>query len=207
MSSSVTRERLLRAGAEVIAQVGWGRVTTRAVAARAGLPHGAVSYHFSSKEYLLQEAALKILEDLFPPAEIDALSNLDDLFNLAILRLAGPDRIDPVARVVAAEAMREAERNEALRERMVALLRESRQVLGDLLRSEQRDGTVRPDLSPSGLAVLLAAAGDGLLLHAFLEPDLNVSEAIDALRALVATEESAGSGRRRHRRRGEPPRR
>ncbi|URN07243.1 TetR/AcrR family transcriptional regulator [Actinomadura madurae] len=36
--SSATRGRLLDAAARLIAEVGWGRVTTRAVAERAGLP-------------------------------------------------------------------------------------------------------------------------------------------------------------------------
>ena len=33
----------MAAAAELIAELGWGRVTTRAVAERAGLPHGAVA--------------------------------------------------------------------------------------------------------------------------------------------------------------------
>ncbi len=41
-----TRQRLLDAAAELIAERGWGQVTTRAIAERAGLPHGTVSYHF-----------------------------------------------------------------------------------------------------------------------------------------------------------------
>ena len=33
-------------------------MTTRAVAERAGLPHGAVSYHFRGKQELLTEATM-----------------------------------------------------------------------------------------------------------------------------------------------------
>ena len=56
--SEQTRVRLLRAAAELIAEQGWGAVRTRAVAERAGLPHGTVSYHFRGKQELLTEAAL-----------------------------------------------------------------------------------------------------------------------------------------------------
>ena len=54
-ASAPTREKLMAAAAELIAELGWGRVTTRAVAERAGLPHGAVSYHFRGKQELLTE--------------------------------------------------------------------------------------------------------------------------------------------------------
>ena len=57
-ASAPTREQLMAAAAELIAELGWGRVTTRAVAERAGLPHGAVSYHFRGKQELLTEAAM-----------------------------------------------------------------------------------------------------------------------------------------------------
>ncbi|HEX3814380.1 MAG TPA: helix-turn-helix domain-containing protein, partial [Mycobacteriales bacterium] len=56
-ASAPTRERLMAAAAELIAELGWGRVTTRAVAERAGLPHGSVSYHFRGKQDLLIESA------------------------------------------------------------------------------------------------------------------------------------------------------
>src|SRR5688572_33311185 len=56
--SASTREQLMAAAAELIAELGWGRVTTRAVAERAGLPHGPVSYHFRGQQALPAEAAL-----------------------------------------------------------------------------------------------------------------------------------------------------
>ncbi|HEY7419656.1 MAG TPA: helix-turn-helix domain-containing protein [Ktedonobacteraceae bacterium] len=57
-ASTPTRQRLLDAAAELIAECGWGQVTTRAIAERASLPHGTVSYHFQGKQELLTEAAL-----------------------------------------------------------------------------------------------------------------------------------------------------
>jgi AcrR family transcriptional regulator len=80
--SGDTRLRLLRAAAELIGEVGWGRVTTRAVAARADLPHGAVSYHFHGKQELLTEAALQVFEQAFPIEELRALETLADLIRL-----------------------------------------------------------------------------------------------------------------------------
>ena len=56
----------MTAAAELIAELGWGRVTTRAVAERAELPHGAVSYHFRGKQELLAEAALHAFQQAIP---------------------------------------------------------------------------------------------------------------------------------------------
>ena len=68
--SAPTRERLMAAAAELIAELGWGRVTTRAVADRAGLPHGTVSYHFRGKQELLTDASLHAFQRAVP-ADMD----------------------------------------------------------------------------------------------------------------------------------------
>ena len=80
--SASTRERLLDAAGEQIAEVGWGRVTTRSVAERAGLPHGAVSYHFAGKQELLAEAAVRLFEQAFPLDQLEAVGSLDALIGL-----------------------------------------------------------------------------------------------------------------------------
>src|SRR6266568_219940 len=183
--SAVTRQRLLTAAAELIAELGWGRVTTRAVAARAGLPHGAVSYHFRGKQELLAEAALRTVEQAFPIAELEALETMADLMAVASAGLGDREAIDPVLSAVMLEAMRESARDPALRERIAALEREYRRLLADLVRAEQQHGAVSADAPPSALATLLAAAADGLLLHALLDPDVDITEALTALQTLL----------------------
>ncbi len=183
--SAVTRQRLLAAAAELIAELGWGRVTTRAVAARAGLPHGAVSYHFRGKQELLAEAALRTVEQAFPIAELEALETMADLMAVASARLGDREAIDPVLSAVMLEAMRESARDPALRERIAALEREYRRLLAELVRAEQQHGAVSADAPPSALATLLAAAADGLLLHALLDPGVDITGALTALQTLL----------------------
>jgi hypothetical protein len=79
----------------------------------------------------------------------------------------------------------EAEREPWLRERMGEFMRGYRTLLAEMIRREQEAGPVPREVSPDGLATLLAAMGDGLLMHALLDPTLGVSGAIDALQALV----------------------
>jgi hypothetical protein len=47
-------------------------------------------------------------------------------------------------------------------------------------------GAVFAGAPADALATLLGAVGDGLLLHALLDPDLDVYAALNALRALLA---------------------
>ena len=183
--STDTRQRLLGAAAELIAEVGWGRVTTRAVAARAGLPHGTVSYHFRGKQELLIEAALGTFEQAFPLDEFQALDGLEALLDVIAASLADPKALDPVLTGVSMEAMREAERDPQVRKRLAALMRKYRDVIGELVRADQGRGAVSPKPTTSGLATLIGAVGDGLLLHALIDPKLDIREAIDSLRVLL----------------------
>ncbi|MGA8248454.1 MAG: TetR/AcrR family transcriptional regulator, partial [Nocardioides sp.] len=163
------------------AEVGWGRVTTRAVAARAGLPHGAVSYHFRGKQELLVESATHAFADALPADAFASLRTIEDLIGLIREEVGSPEAIDPVLSRLMLETLREAERDPALRERMGRMLHTYRQLIVDLVRREQDAGRVARDVPAEGLATLLAAVGDGLMMHALLDPALDVGAALDAL--------------------------
>jgi AcrR family transcriptional regulator len=175
----------MTAAAQLIAELGWGRVTTRAVATRAGLPHGAVSYHFRGKQELLTEAALHAFQHAVPVDRFEALQTVDDLLGLIAAEL-DPDAIDPVLSRLMIEAMREAERDPVLRERMGAMLDQYRQLMVQTVRADQQRGDVFDGAPPEAIATLLGAVGDGLLLHALLDPQLDVAAGMDALRAMLS---------------------
>ena len=184
-SSDETRVRLLHAAAELIAERGWGRVTTRSVAERAGLPHGAVSYHFRGKQELLTEAALYTFDQAFPTDDLNALQTLPDLAALLEVWMGAQGASDPVVARVGIEAMLEAERNPILQERLAATLDEFRRVLATLSAAAIERGDVPADIAPEGLATLLATVGDGLFLHARIDPQVDIGAALAALRALL----------------------
>lgn len=183
--SEETRARLLRAAAELIAELGWGRVTTRAVATRAELPHGAVSYHFRGKQELLTEAALHVFEQAFPISELRALEQLPDLVALFEPFLGEQSEEQQLVSRVGTEAMLESERNPLLRQRLAELLNDFRQAVTDLAKAGQERGTVPTGIPPDALATLLGAVGDGLFLHARLDPELDAAGALNALRTLL----------------------
>jgi AcrR family transcriptional regulator len=177
----------MTAAAELIAEVGWGRVTTRAVAARAGLPHGSVSYHFRGKQQLLTEAALHAFQQAMPLEGFQALAGVDDLIGLIAAEMSDREAIDPVLSRLMLESMREAERDPALRERMGALLGVYRRVMVETVRADQARGAAFAGAPAEALATLIGAVGDGLLLHVLLDPELDPRPALEALRALVRT--------------------
>jgi AcrR family transcriptional regulator len=185
-ASAPTREKLMTAAAELIAELGWGRVTTRGVAERAGLPHGAVSYHFRGKQELLIEATMFTFARAVPADEFAALAGLEDFIGLVAAEVADRDAIDPVLSRLMFEAMREAERDAVLRERMSAMLAHYRKLMVQTIRAGQERGTIVAGVPADAIATLLGAIGDGLLLHVLLDPDLDVHPALDALRALLA---------------------
>lgn len=69
---------------------------------------------------------------------------------------------------------------------MGSLLDEYRRVMVETVRADQERGGAFDGAPATAIATLLGAIGDGLLLHALLDPDLDVASAIAALRALLA---------------------
>lgn len=185
--SAPTRERLMNAAAELIAELGWGRVTTRAVADRAGLPHGTVSYHFRGKRELLADAALHAFQQALPADNFAALDTVDSLIDLITAELDSARTGNPMLSRLMLETMREAERDPDLRARMGTLMGHYRQLMVDTVRADQQRGAIIDTAPAEALATLLGALGDGLLMHALLDPDLDITPSLQAMRRLLST--------------------
>ncbi|GGB23783.1 hypothetical protein GCM10011492_12080 [Flexivirga endophytica] len=183
--SEATREKLNAAAAELIGELGWGRVTTRAVAERAGVPHGAVSYHFRGKQELLTEACLAAFGNAVPFEEFASLGGIDDLIDFIAVELEQGLADNTVLTRLMFEAMREAERDDRLRERLQAMMADYRQAVVTLVQADQARGVLSPAFSAEGVAIMLAAVGDGLLLHALLDPGLDIRGGLTALRTVL----------------------
>ena len=171
----------MAAAAELIGELGWGRVTTRAVAERAGLPHGSVSYHFRGKQDMLVSAALWAFTEVMPPESFERAGDLEGI--LAVN--TNPELMTPALSRLMLETMREAERDPALGERVRTLIITYRQFVIDVIRAEQERGVIPENLSAEGLGILLTAVGDGLAVHLLLDPELDVAAPIRVLRTLL----------------------
>jgi AcrR family transcriptional regulator len=182
-----TRTAITDAAIALIGEVGWGQVTTRAIAARAQVPHGAIGYHFAGKADLLRgaavEATMRVLAE--PLALARQAAGVRELLDGTFGWYASGGLSDPSVALLL-ETVRQAGRDELLREPIAAELRRYRQALAELVATDQQRGAIRP-ADPAGVAALLAALLDGLLLHLVLDPALDLQALAAAAYSLLET--------------------
>ncbi len=189
-----TRLKITTAAAELVAELGWDAVTTRAVAARAGVNQALIHYHFESMDALLREAVVAALEETM--AEAAGPLAHGSLAEALTGTVAAIEHIDPrsPAAILLAESLVRAVRDPRLAEPIVAGLREFRRMLADRVARAVADGDAPADLPPAAFSTFLAASLDGLLLHRIVDPDLDVAGALDILLRLVVVPAPARPG-------------
>ena len=175
------RQRLTTAAAALIAERGWGAVSTRAVAERAGVAPGVVHYHFGSVQALLTEAAVTTIRDLVMgmTAALDEVRDPGVLVRRLLDALDQYTGQDPML-LLANEAYLAATRNEELRRELGAVLTEFRDWLAQRFAAA---GIAAPEQT----AAVVAATIDGLLLHRTLNPELSGTAVARVLHRLIAT--------------------
>jgi AcrR family transcriptional regulator len=188
-----TRRRLLEAAIEMIGEAGWGGVTTRAVAERAGVNQALVHYHYRSVPGLLREAAYAAMSAVFEPVMLRLVETEDPEAALRGMceALMDIDPDAPEARAVVeatVQAMREQELGAQVRQ-MLALFR---QELAQRLAASQAGGHLPADVEPAALATALVALLDGLALHRLIDPDLNIGAASTAVLTVLRRAGEAG---------------
>lgn len=158
------RRKLLSAAVALIAERGWGAVSTRMVAERAGVAPGLVHYHFSSVQALLSEAAvgaMREVADLLEPALAgtpgDALA--------ALVSALDPYTGDDPTSVLFAETYLAATRDPALRAEVAEVIADFRARLAAWLAANDV-------AAPEATAAVVGAAIDGLVLQRALDPGL-----------------------------------
>jgi AcrR family transcriptional regulator len=168
VTAAETRERLLRAAAEVFARRGYDGTRVADIAAAAGVSNGALYAHFGSKAELLV-AALRahgpqLLARLFAADPDRPITEL-----LTVVGRGLPRRRDAHGDLIV-EALVAARRDEDLARPMRDYVGERADRLAGLVRIAQNDGEVDGTLSPDALShfCLLLAMGSALVT-----PDLH----------------------------------
>ncbi|MFY9928748.1 MAG: TetR family transcriptional regulator [Streptosporangiaceae bacterium] len=174
VTAAETRERLLRAAADVFAERGYDGTRVADIAAAAGVSNGALYAHFASKADLLAGAlrahGRHLLADMFA-ADPDR-PVVDLLVAVGRLLPRGSDARD----YLIVEALLAARRDEDVARTMREYVGERADWLAGLMRLAQASGELDPALSPAALAhfCLLLAMGSTLLppgLHAVGEQE------------------------------------
>ncbi|GAB2506283.1 TetR/AcrR family transcriptional regulator [Promicromonospora xylanilytica] len=185
------RARLLQAARELIGEVGWGGVSTRVLAERAGVRYGLVHYHFESVQALLRQATLEAMSGVLDGTAsllTDAASPADGV-EAMLLELDRYDGTDP-ASLLFIEGYLAATRDTELRERMGAILARFHTALAAALAEA---GHPAPDAAAS----VVMAVFDGFILHKGLDPELTGRRIAPLLRTLAGTESTEPNGARR----------
>lgn len=175
-----TRNRILDAARDVLAEEGMEGFTTRRVAARAGISHGMCHYHFVDKQALI----LALVEH----ARSDWIQPLQDM-------VAAPETaeermraiIDWIAEPATGEVMRVhstlyrfALADDPIRQRLAteyALWREQFvKVFQDLATEKRLQG-----LDARAIGETFASAADGLVQQQSLDPDIDTRSLLNAL--------------------------
>lgn len=162
-----TRERLLRAAADVFARRGYEGARVSDIAASAGLSNGALYAYFGSKAELLVGAlrahGRRLLDDVLAHPSRSITDQL-----LATGRsLRG--RRDPDGYLVV-EALAAARRDPEVARPMRDYVRDRADVLAEQVRDAQRTGEIDPAVSPVAVAHLCLALGLGTAL---LPPEIH----------------------------------
>lgn len=169
VAAAQTRERLLRAAADVFAERGYDGTRVAEIASAAGVSNGAMYAHFASKADLLVDAlrthGRQMLADLFAADPNRSITDLLLVIGRGLVR-----RRDPCGYLII-EALVAARRDEAVARQMHDYVGERADWLADLMRTAQAGDELDPALSPDALAhfCLLLAMGSALVtpdLHA-----------------------------------------
>lgn len=151
------RRAILQAALNVFGRRGFHGALMEEVAQRAGVGKGTLYHHFESKEALLREALLYMME--LNRAELEArlagvTDPLDKLYHVVATEYAVVSGHVDAARVAFTEAPGIG-LSPAFRSTMQAAVRRRKQQVRGFMEEAQRQGLVRADVDPEMLALLL----------------------------------------------------
>lgn len=181
------RQQILDAALTCFDRSGFHRTSMQHIFEEAQLSAGAVYRYFASKEDIVEAIAeqrhTKEAELIAQAAAIaDPRQALRRLADLYLEWLADPD--EQRRRRVGVQIWAEAVHNERLRT-IVLRGADQRQLLVEFLRDARRDGRLPLAIDPDALTRVYLAMFQGFILQQAWEPDVDVHQYLQALKAIV----------------------
>lgn len=179
------RTRILVATITLLGELGWGQITTRKVAERANVNNALIHYYFGTKSKLLIEAATQVLLQQFgEPLTLLADPEVDVADGVAAsIAWLGSTDLDPSQLRTLSEITVNGLREPVLAGLSRTMLAEGREALSDRLMHDGFD-----QARAEGVATIVFALLDGLLLHRIIDPDLRFDVVSNALSPLFRKE-------------------
>jgi AcrR family transcriptional regulator len=164
------RDRLIDAALELLATKGYARTTARELVGASGASLASISYHFGSKDALLEEA-IEIAFDRWTDEVTRIVRAEEGTPSERLARglaevLHAYERNRP-ALVAFVEALAQVERSAEIKRRLADYYERTRRMLGELI-EEQADALEGIDARSAGS--LLLAIVDGLIVQYLLDP-------------------------------------
>jgi len=172
--------RLVRAAAELVAEIGPARVTLANVGERAGYSRGLATHHFGSKGALMQRLVEvvtsqfrdTIVEESQSDSPLDQLRRLIDFYFRVVSDLQPVNR----ARLVLwADAV--AGPSEDVRPQMISADREFREEIEKRIQMAVNAGEVNDTVDPQGLSTVIVAMLRGVALQHVLDGTVDLGAA------------------------------
>ena len=169
--------RLVRAAAELVGEIGPGRVTLANVGDRAGYSRGLATHHFGSKGALMQRL-VETVTSQFRDAiveESQSDSPVDELWQLIDFYFRVVSDLQPVNRarlVLWADAV--AGPSDDVRPQMIEADREFREEIEKRIQSAVTAGEVTESVDPNGLATVIVAMLRGVALQRVLDDQVDL---------------------------------
>lgn len=182
--------RLVQAAAELVGEIGPGKVTLANVGERAGYSRGLATHHFGSKGALMQrlvDAVTSQFRDAMVE-ESQSYSPIDQLRQLVDFYFHVVSDLQPVNRarlVLWADAV--AGPSEDVRPRMVSADREFREEIEKRIEMAVTAGEVKADVDPHGLATVIIAMLRGVALQRLLDSQVDLVAAKSEIEQLLTT--------------------
>jgi AcrR family transcriptional regulator len=170
---TATKTALLDAAKRLVAERGYAGTSVRDLAAAADANVASVSYHFGSRERLLNEAVLESFQDwterLATLAHADPEAEPRTRMGVSLRALlAGIPDAQPLFAAFL-EAILQARRSPELRSELAAHYAEQRRRVGKIVAGDDDKQTL-PPRTVEILATIMIATADGLLLQSLIDP-------------------------------------
>jgi AcrR family transcriptional regulator len=182
--------RLVRAAAELVGEIGPGRVTLANVGKRAGYSRGLATHHFGSKGALMQRlvdtVTSQFREAMFERSEL--VSPIDQVWQLISFYFEVVSDLKPVNRarlVLWADAV--AGPSEDVGPQMISADREFREEIEKRIRLAVAAGEVDAEVDPVGLATVIVAMLRGVALQRVLDDQVDLVAAQQEIERLLTT--------------------
>ncbi len=171
-----TRMKILQAALDLFSEKGFEGASVRDIAARAGVIHGLIKYHFNNKDELWKAAVDFLFErqdrEMAPPAGYHDLPQKEQAKNWIRRYVHYCARHPEHARIMVQESIRDSDRLRWAVKRHIGPLHERARQIG-----EQRvEAGVYPDIPPHAVIYIISAAAQSPFM---LSAEVALAEGID----------------------------